>query len=142
MTLPESPDLKPLTVSRKMQIARDIFYFELRDPAGLPLAPFTAGAHVPVRVPNGAMRQYSLCSDAQHTDHYALAVKRDAAGRGGSISLVDNLAEGDTLMVGEPRNLFELSDKARSFVLLAGGIGITPIMAMVRSLQAEGMRPF
>jgi len=142
MTLPESLDLKPLTVSRKAQIARDIFYFELRDPAGLPLAPYTAGAHVPVRGPNGVMRQYSLCSDAQHTDHYALAVKRDAAGRGGSISLVDDLAEGDTLMVGEPRNLFELSDKARSFILLAGGIGITPIMAMVRSLQAEGMRPF
>ena len=142
MTSPPSSDLKPLRVSRKIPLARDIVLFELRDPAGAPLPAYTAGAHVPLRVPSGAMRQYSLCGDPQHTDHYALAVKRDAAGRGGSISLVDGVAEGDTLMVGEPRNLFALSEKARSFILVAGGIGITPLMAMVRSLQAEGLRPF
>jgi phthalate 4,5-dioxygenase reductase subunit len=142
MTLSASPELRPLRVVRKACLARDIVLFELRAPDGAALAPFTAGAHVPVRVPSGAMRQYSLCGDPQQQDRYLLAVKREAAGRGGSASLVDGVAEGDTLMVGPPRNLFALSEKARSFILVAGGIGITPLMAMVRSLQAEGLRPF
>lgn len=137
-----TPTLRPLVVSRKQQIARDIHLFELRDPAGAALPAFTAGAHLPLQVPSGAMRQYSLCNDPQETDRYQVAVKREAAGRGGSVSLVDGIDEGDTLRVGEPQNLFALSDKARSFILVGGGIGITPMMAMVRQLQAEGLRPF
>ncbi len=138
----ETTGLRPLRVNRKTQIARDIYLFELRHPEGAPLPPFTAGAHLPLRVPSGAMRQYSLCSDPQDSALYEIAVKREAGGRGGSVSLCDGVAEGDTVWVGEPRNLFALSEKARSFVLVAGGIGITPIMAMVRQLQAEGDRPF
>ncbi|MFD0668967.1 PDR/VanB family oxidoreductase [Ramlibacter sp. MAHUQ-53] len=134
--------LRPLRVSRKQAIARDIHLFELRDPGGAPLPPFTAGAHLPMRVPSGAMRQYSLCSDPQETAYYQVAVKREANGRGGSMSLVDGVAEGDTIEAGAPENLFALHDKARSFILVAGGIGITPMMAMVRQLQAEGLRPF
>lgn len=138
----EAEALRPLRVTRKDTIARDIHLFELRDPAGAPLPPFSAGAHIAVRVPGGAMRQYSLCNDPAEHDRYQIAVKRDAQGRGGSMGLVDGVAPGDELMVGAPTNLFELSDKAKSFVLVAGGIGITPIMAMMRSLQAEGLRPF
>jgi phthalate 4,5-dioxygenase reductase component len=93
-------------------------------------------------VPGGAMRQYSLCNDPQESDRYQIAVKREANGRGGSRRLVDELHEGGMLMAGVPENLFELSDKARSFILVAGGIGITPIMAMVRQLQADGRRKF
>lgn len=137
-----SSSLRPLRVNSKREIARDIHMFELCDPEGGPLPAFTAGAHLPVRVPSGAMRQYSLCNDPQQNSFYQLAVKRDAAGRGGSVSLVDEVAEGDLLMVGAPENLFALSEKARSFILVGGGIGITPMMAMVRQLQAEGLRPF
>ena len=137
-----TPSLRPLRVNARREIARDIHMFELCDPEGGPLPAFTAGAHLPVRVPSGAMRQYSLCNDPQQNSFYQLAVKRDAAGRGGSVSLVDEVAEGDLLMVGAPENLFALSEKARSFILVGGGIGITPMMAMVRQLQAEGLRPF
>lgn len=142
MTTPDSSDLRPLRVSHTRQIARDIHLFRLCHPDGQPLTAFSAGAHVPVRVPNGAMRQYSLCSDPQEQGFYEIAVKRETAGRGGSASLVDGVVEGDTLWVGEPRNLFALSEKARSFILVAGGIGITPMLSMVRSLQAESLRPF
>lgn len=138
----QSDSLRPLRVTVKRQVARDIHLFELRDPQGGALPAFSAGAHLPIRVPTGAMRQYSLCGDPQDASAYQLAVKREANGRGGSISLVDGVNEGDTVMAGAPENLFALSDKARSFILVGGGIGITPMMAMVRQLQAEGMRSF
>lgn len=138
----EAQTLRPLRVVRKQAIARDIHLLELCDPAGAALPPFTAGAHLPIRVPTGAMRHYSLCNDPQETARYQIAVKREEQGRGGSRSLVDGVAEGETVMVGAPENLFPLSDKARSFILVAGGIGITPMMAMLRSLQAEGLRSF
>ena len=139
----EANTLRPLRVARKQAIARDIHLFELRDPDGRALPAFTPGAHLPIQVPGGAMRQYSLCNDPQETDRYQIAVKREADGRGGSRRLVDEVAEGDTVMAAAaPENLFALSDKARSFILVAGGIGITPMMAMVRSLQAEGLRKF
>lgn len=137
-----SNPLRPLTVTHKQAIARDIWLFELRDPAGAMLPAVEAGAHLPLRVPSGAMRQYSLCGDPQDRSAYRLAVKREAGGRGGSISLVDGVQQGDTVMTGEPANLFALSEKARKFILVAGGIGITPMMAMVQQLQAEGMRSF
>jgi phthalate 4,5-dioxygenase reductase subunit len=134
--------LRPLRVSRKREIARDIHAITLADPDGSPLPAFTAGAHLPVQVPSGAMRHYSLCGDPRDTSAYQLAVKRESSGRGGSVSLIDGVQEGDTLQVGMPDNQFALSDKARSFILIAGGIGVTPMMAMVRQLQAEGQRPF
>jgi phthalate 4,5-dioxygenase reductase subunit len=67
-------------------------------------------------------------------------VKREAAGRGGSADLVDRARPGDRLEVGEPRNAFELDEKARDFLFLAGGIGITPIMAMLRRCAALDAR--
>lgn len=138
----EAPTLHPLCVVRKQAIARDIHLFELRHPEGGALPAFTAGAHLPIQVPGGAMRQYSLCNDPQETDRYQIAVKREEDGRGGSRRLVDEIVEGGTLMAGAPENLFALSDKARNFILVAGGIGITPMMAMVRQLQAQGLRKF
>ena len=84
------------------------------------------------------MRQYSLSNDPAERDRYVIAVKREGDGRGGSLSLVDGVRAGQMIEVGEPENLFELDSKARSFVLIAGGIGITPMMAMARHLLAEG----
>lgn len=134
--------MKPLLITRKENIAEDIILFELKSPDVSPLPSFTAGAHIAVQVPNGSMRHYSLCSDPGRTDLYQLAVKREDDGRGGSKSLVEETKVGDTLLAGVPSNLFELSEKAKSFILLAGGIGITPMRAMIYALQAEGMRSF
>jgi phthalate 4,5-dioxygenase reductase component len=135
-------DLRPLSVTRKTALARDICAFELRHPDGTALPATTAGSHIQVQTPHGVLRPYSLCGDPMVTDCYTIAVKREAQGRGGSVSMVDHLNVGDTLWVGEVENHFELSDKARSFVLVAGGIGITPIMAMMHALHQEGLRPF
>ncbi|GGD74414.1 PDR/VanB family oxidoreductase [Caballeronia grimmiae] len=127
---------RTLVVTKKDQVAEGIFRFELRDEAGPALPPFTAGAHLTVRVPSGANRNYSLCNDPDEADRYVIAVKRDAAGRGGSLSMTDDVAEGDRIEVSEPRNEFGLSERARSFVFVAGGIGITPILSMMRHLKA------
>ncbi|UCU94964.1 PDR/VanB family oxidoreductase [Hydrogenophaga taeniospiralis] len=132
----------PLRVTRKEAIAKDVVLFELRTPDASSLIPFEAGAHVAVQVPSGAMRHYSLCNDPGESGRYQIAVKRETDGRGGSLSLVDGVNVGDTLLTGSPSNLFGLSDKAKSFILVAGGIGITPMMAMIHSLQAEGLRSF
>ncbi|WP_244813928.1 PDR/VanB family oxidoreductase [Caballeronia sp. Lep1P3] len=126
---------RTLVVTKKEPVADGIVSFELRDPEGGALAPFTAGAHVTVRVPSGANRNYSLCNDPDETDRYVIAVKRDAAGRGGSISMTDDVAQGDRIDVSEPRNEFGLSERARSYVFVAGGIGITPILSMMRYLK-------
>jgi phthalate 4,5-dioxygenase reductase subunit len=129
---------RTLVVTKKDPVAEGISRFELRDEEGRELPSFTAGAHLTVRVPSGANRNYSLCNDPDETDRYVIAVKRDAAGRGGSISMTDDVAKGDRIEVSEPRNEFGLSERARSFVFVAGGIGITPILSMMRHLKATG----
>ena len=129
-----------LQVARAERVARDIHLFELRHPAGEGLAPFTPGAHVSVTAPTGSVRKYSLCNDAEERDRYVIAVKRDPAGHGGSVSLVDGVKPGDLVEVSEPRNAFELDEKPANYLLIAGGIGITPILAMARRLAAAGKR--
>lgn len=131
-----------LRVVRSEPAARGIQCFELRHPDGANLPPFTAGAHIRLRTPSGALRQYSLSNDPAERDRYVIAVKREAQGRGGSRSLVDEVRAGQSIEVGEPENLFALDPKSRSFLLIAGGIGITPMMAMARHLLAEGDRSF
>ena len=125
-----------LAVARAEPLARDIHLFELRAPGGGALPPFTAGSHVRVTSPGGHVRRYSLCNDPAEDDRYVIAVKRDPAGRGGSVDLVDNTRAGDTLEVTEPRNAFALEERAPQHLLVAGGIGITPILAMVRRLRS------
>ncbi|SAL13307.1 ferredoxin [Caballeronia peredens] len=129
---------RTLVVTKKELVADGIVSFELRDPEGRALEPFSAGAHLTLRVPSGANRNYSLCNDPDETDRYVIAVKRDAAGRGGSVSMTDDVNAGDRIEVSAPRNEFELSERARNFVFVAGGIGITPILSMMRHLKAIG----
>lgn len=131
-----------LTIAKKDKIARDIWRFELSGTNRETLPPFEAGANVTVVVPNGARRTYSLCNDSQERDRYVIAVKRDSRGRGGSISFIDDTNEGDAVDVSLPRNEFPLDDRAKSFILVAGGIGITPMLSMARQLKAEGLRAF
>jgi phthalate 4,5-dioxygenase reductase component len=133
---------QPLQVAVAEPAAEGIQRFVLRDPGGRVLAPFCPGAHVELRVPGGSVRKYSLCNDPALADCYELAVKREADGRGGSVALVDSVRAGDTLPCSPPRNDFALDPRARDFVFIAGGIGITPIMSMVRHLAANGEPPF
>jgi len=125
-----------VTVSRKHPLAENIAYFELRRPEGGDLPAFTAGAHIDVALPGGAIRQYSLCNDPSQHTLYALGILLEPVGRGGSRAAHEQLHEGSMLRVGRPRNLFPLTD-ARHSILLAGGIGITPILAMAETLTHE-----
>jgi phthalate 4,5-dioxygenase reductase subunit len=137
---PSEPDMVPRRVTRAERIAEDIHLLELRDPAGGELPEFSAGAHLLVRVPNGALRKYSLCNDPVERDRYVVAVKREPDGRGGSESLIRDVAAGHDLPVSAPVNNFELAKSAGGHLFIAGGIGITPIMAMIRAVQASGSR--
>lgn len=142
VALTEECELVPLRVARKQQVARDIWLYELRHPQGGALPEFTPGAHVCLQTPAGFRRNYSLCSDPVRRDIYQIAVKRDAAGRGGSISIVDDVHDGDVLPVGAPNNHFELAPRAARFLFIAGGIGITRILSMMRFLKNAGRNQF
>ena len=130
-----------LRVARKWREATDIHCFELADPDGRELPPFTAGAHVDVEVTPDLVRQYSLCNAPHRRDAYQLAVMRETGSRGGSVALVDKIEVGGVLRVSEPRNHFALEPSARRTVLVAGGIGITPILCMAERLANAG-EPF
>jgi phthalate 4,5-dioxygenase reductase subunit len=140
--LTTEPILRPLSITAARRIARDIFLFELRDPRGAELPEFTAGAHLSVLVPAGILRKYSLCNDPAERDRYVIAVLRDERGRGGSMSLTDGARVGDALQAGEPCNDFALHPRANNFVFIAGGIGITPILSMIRQVQSTGAGRF
>jgi phthalate 4,5-dioxygenase reductase subunit len=130
----------PLRVTRNDKIADGIHLLEFRDAGGKPLPEFSAGAHIAVRTPTGLSRKYSLCNDPAERDRYLVAVKRETNGRGGSADLIDHVKAGDELMVAAPVNDFELPQRAQDFLFIAGGIGITPIMAMIRQVRTEGKR--
>jgi phthalate 4,5-dioxygenase reductase subunit len=136
-------DIISLSVTRKTEIADGIYLFELRDMAGDTHAPpsllpaFTAGAHLLVDTPSGISRRYSLCNSPAERDRYVIAVKLDAAGGGGSVSMVNDVQAGMRLKVSSPQNYFPLNEQASSHLLIAGGIGITPVRAMIAQLAAR-----
>lgn len=111
--------------------------FELHAADGGHLPPYTPGAHINIATPRGDVRSYSLTDDPADADHYAITVHRDRRGRGGSVSLVDDTAVGDHVSISAPVNAFALED-APSYLLIAGGIGITPIRSMFRFLRRQG----
>jgi vanillate O-demethylase ferredoxin subunit len=120
-------------VLRKSQEAQDVASFELVKPDGSALPAFSAGSHIDVQLPGGLTRQYSLCNDAAEKHRYRIAVLRDAGSRGGSAAMHDAVKEGDTLLISEPRNHFPLVHAQRT-LLFAGGIGVTPLLAMAQRL--------
>ena len=140
MTTAERPQMVPLRVTRNDPIADGIHLLEFRDAEGKELPQFSAGAHITIRVPNGMLRKYSLCNDPAERDRYQVAVKREVSGRGGSATLIDRTKPGDDVYVAPPVNDFALPQRAQDFLFIAGGIGITPIMAMIRQVQKEGKR--
>lgn len=126
-----------LKVAEKRRLAEGIWLFDLVHPEGNDLPPFTAGGHIPVRTPSGAMRHYSLSNNPSERHRYQIAVKHEPNSRGGSRSMVEDTAVGVLLSVDEPGNDFPLGD-APDYLLIAGGIGITPILAMARQLTDQG----
>lgn len=138
----DEPVFTELEVAVAEPIAEGIQRFELRHPDGVPLPAFTAGSHIPVVAPGGALRRYSLCNDPDERDRYEIAVKRDAGGRGGSIGMVDDLKAGARIQVAAPRSEFSLAPRAKRFLFIAGGIGITPILSMMRHLASSGADGF
>lgn len=106
--------------------------------AGGDLEPFTAGAHIDLHLPNGMIRSYSLVNDPSERHRYVIAVNKDAAGRGGSVFVHDALRAGDVIAVSRPRNNFGLDENVAHSILIAGGIGITPLLSMIRRLDALG----
>ena len=124
-------------VAGKLQAAQDVISLDLVDPDGGVLPACTAGAHIDVHLPGGFIRQYSLLNDGLQPTCYRIAVLREPQSRGGSVAVHDQVQVGDLLRVSLPRNRFPLVAAARS-LLFAGGIGITPLLCMARSLQAAG----
>lgn len=129
-----------LTVSAVRAVARDVMAIELRGKAGQSLPGARAGAHIELTLPNGLKRQYSLVNAVGQSEmtSYAVAVGWDAQSRGGSVWIHEKLKVGQTLRVAPPRNLFDLQAAHQRVLLLAGGIGITPIYAMAQACAQEG----
>ena len=125
-------------VTRKAQEAEAICSFELQAVDGRPLPAFSAGSHVDVHVPGGLVRQYSLCNDPGETHRYLIAVLKDAASRGGSVAMHERVHEGDRLTISAPKHHFALAHDAAEHLLLAGGIGITPLLCMAERLAVTG----
>lgn len=142
MIEPDDDATMPLTVVSTAPVATDIHQFELARADGGELPEFTPGAHLRVTTPGGQVRCYSLSNDPAEREHYVIAVKREPAGRGGSASMIDRVRAGDTLQVSAPQNAFALKGNPASYIFIAGGIGITPILSMVRHLETAGGKPF
>jgi phthalate 4,5-dioxygenase reductase subunit len=127
-----------LEVTDKTALADGIHLFELRRPDRGELPPFAAGAHLLIDTPSGISRRYSLCNPPAERRRYCVAVKRDPASRGGSASMIDDVQAGMPIIVSAPENYFALTADASEYLLIAGGIGITPMRAMMAELQARG----
>jgi ferredoxin-NADP reductase len=125
-----------LRVKRISYEAESINSYELVLPAGGELAPFTAGSHIDLHLKNGMIRSYSLVNDQSERHRYVIAVNKDASGRGGSSFVHDTFKAGDIVTVSGPRNNFALREDAECSLLIAGGIGITPLMSMIRRVEA------
>lgn len=136
ITAASAPIPMRLNAIRYAAAGINLYEFTALDCAHLP--PFTAGAHVDLHLPNGMVRQYSLCNPQHERHRYVIGVKRDLNGRGGSRYVHDELHAGAVVPVGAPRNNFPLHEGAAHSVLLAGGIGITPIACMAQRLRKLG----
>lgn len=125
-------------VAARRAVAQDICSFELRAADGGELPPFTPGAHVRFYLGQGLDRAYSLCGDCEDRSRYVVAVLKEASGRGGSSAMHERVHVGSRLRISQPANHFPLDEKAPHHVLMAGGIGVTPMLAMARSLRRSG----
>lgn len=126
-----------LRLERKRPLAENVVSLEFSAADGTDLPSWEPGAHLELRLPSGLRRQYSLCGDPATRDTYTVGVLREETGRGGSVEVHDRLEVGDEIESSVPRNHFSLGE-APDYELLAGGIGITPIKAMLEELDRRG----
>lgn len=127
-----------LLIQSRTPVADGIIALELVAPDGAELPAFTAGAHIDLHLAPGLSRSYSLANDPAERHRYVVAVNRDANSRGGSAFVHDQLREGQRIDVAGPRNNFALAEDAADTVLIAGGIGITPLHSMIQRLETLG----
>ncbi|MBE0580483.1 PDR/VanB family oxidoreductase, partial [Devosia sp.] len=125
-------------VKRKWTSADGVVGFELAARNGH-LPTFQPGAHIDIHLPNGMVRQYSITNGPGELMSYIIGVKAESASKGGSKVLVESVREGDLLSISEPRNNFPLRRDAVRSVLIAGGIGITPLLSMARFLDKSSL---
>lgn len=140
MSAENQTDMLKVTVTARRDLTSQICEFTLEPVSGGPLPVFSAGAHVTVQTPSGGMRRYSLVSDSDNLLAYRIAVKQEPLSRGGSRSMHSDAVLGTELMISPPMNSFALNE-APEYLLIAGGIGITPIYAMANELERQG-KPF
>jgi ferredoxin-NADP reductase len=133
---PHQTGLIDARVTAIEDVARDTKLYTFARVDGGKLPPYAPGAHIDLHLPNGLVRQFSLVVPDSSPDKYVVGVKRDAASRGGSSYIIDQMRVGDQLKISPPRNNFPLVENAEHVVLVAGGIGITPIWCMVQQLVA------
>ena len=118
--------------------AQNIISVDLRPMRGQKLVPFQAGSHIDLHLAGNLIRSYSLANDSQETHRYLLGILKEKSSRGGSVYIHEQLRVGMQLTISEPRNNFPLNEEADHSVLIAGGIGVTPILSMAKRLQALG----
>lgn len=135
--LDTAADTLSVRVADKRLVATDVACLELVRPDGGELPEFTPGAHIALHVPGGWIRQYSLLNDCTERHRYRIGVLREEHSRGGSQAIHDQVHAGDLLRIGPPTNRFPLQPAAR-YILLAGGVGITPLLCMARQLTRAG----
>jgi ferredoxin-NADP reductase/nitrite reductase/ring-hydroxylating ferredoxin subunit len=141
-TMPEITIGSALTlravVKRKWETANGVMAFELGALDKF-LPTFQPGAHIDVHLPNGMTRQYSITNGPGELLSYTIGVKRELASKGGSEAMIETVREGDVLAISEPRNNFPLRRDSVRTILIAGGIGITPILSMARFLAKSDL---
>ncbi|MCS2161967.1 PDR/VanB family oxidoreductase [Scandinavium sp. H11S7] len=121
----------------RRELQGEVVLLTLAHVDGIALPAFSAGAHIDLHLTGDLIRPYSLCGDPQDRQHYQLGILKDGNSQGGSLA-VHALREGDAITVSEPRNLFTLDESAGHSLLIGGGIGITPMLAMAAELHATG----
>jgi ferredoxin-NADP reductase len=126
-------------ITKRELLAPDVVALTLADPDGGLLPSWTPGAHIDVRLPSGRRRQYSLCGPPGRRTEYRIAVRRIADGGGGSIEMHDTFGVGDTLVFEGPRNAFYLVTDEQDVLFVIGGIGVTPILPMIRLAHQHGI---
>ncbi len=127
-----------VTITQRQQLTDDIIALTLAKPDNSLLPAFTAGAHIDVNIGDDITRQYSLCNAPDETGFYRLGILNDPESRGGSRTIHEQFSVGDSVSISEPRNLFPLDMTAEHSILVGGGIGITPMIAMAHALKKAG----
>lgn len=133
-----------LIITQVTQLTPHIYHYQLRATSGAELPLITAGSHIaiPVTLKNGKQdfHHYSICSNPNQREYYEIAVLREENGAGGSPFIMDNFVVGTLLECGMPSNNFHLHADASPTILIAGGIGITPIISIAHTLALRGRR--